>query len=178
MTKVSTVNMPAEIVVDENLVLRYIRPDDARELFKIIEEDPEIKHNVSWPARTHTLADARRNIEQLLRDPRAPYVLQEKGVIIGFVGTWDSERSQKEVGFSYFLAKSSRGHGYSIKAVQSLMQATQASRPVDTFLVNIADTNEASKAVAKHLGFKPTGVLITDGDLQVPTRRYERHIHD
>jgi RimJ/RimL family protein N-acetyltransferase len=59
------------------------------------------------------------------------------------------------------------------------MQVVKDDDPsIDTFLVNITDSNKPSQAVAAKLGFKPTDKLMKDRVLTEPTRRYERPAHD
>jgi RimJ/RimL family protein N-acetyltransferase len=166
--------MPAEIVIDNDLSLRQLVPDDAEAMFQIIQDAPEIKQNVTWSASVHSLDDARRGIEQLLRENKSPYVLQEGEETIGFAGIWYSKDNEHELGFSYFLAKDKRGHGYITRAIKALMQATKENLSINTFAVNIIDANEPSKAIAAKLGFKATDILLEDKALPALIRRYER----
>lgn len=170
--------MPAEIAIDDGLSLRHITPEDAEELFPIIQDDPEISRNVTWPARSYDLDSTRQNIEQLLQGPKDPYVLQRDGQTIGFAGTWDSEDIDNAIGFSYFLAKDERGNGYMNRAVNGLMRVVRQKREVDTFLANIEDSNDTSKAVALGLGFEATDVLIWENILKVYIRRWEKPAHE
>lgn len=167
--------LPDEITIDDNLSLRRFVEDDAESLFRIIQDDPDIKQSVSWPTQAHSPEDVRRIIKRLLQEDRAPYVLREKGVTVGFVGAWGVKDNENEIGFSYFLAKDKRGHGYITRAVQKLMEVTKQTLPINTFVVNITEANTPSQAVAAKLGFKPTDVL-QKGDLPAPTRRYERAV--
>ncbi|HEX5744367.1 MAG TPA: GNAT family N-acetyltransferase [Candidatus Saccharimonadales bacterium] len=168
-----------KIIIDDGLLLRRITPDDAEDMFKIIQADSGIGRNVTWAGLVHSLDDAHKGIEQLLKEFKSPYVLQENGVTIGFAGTWGYPGKDHEVGFSYFLAKEKRGHGYVTRTVRKLMEAVRNDNPsVDTFIVNITDSNKASQAVAEKLGFKATDKLMKDRVLTEPTRRYERPAHE
>lgn len=166
--------MPPEISVENGLFLRYLTPDDAESLLPIIQEDPEIKRNVTWPAGVDDIDDARQSINQLLEGNKSPYVLQKNGETIGFVGLWGAEGNNHEVGFSYFLAKNCRGHGYVTNAVQKLMHVAKQKLPIDTFVVNITDSNISSQSLAKKLGFEATDILTKDEALPELIRRYER----
>jgi RimJ/RimL family protein N-acetyltransferase len=169
----------SSISIDGVLMLRRITTDDAEDLFKIIQEDPGIGQNVTWAGLVHGLADAQRGIEQLLKERKSPYVLQEDGVTIGFAGTWKYENKDDEIGFSYFLDKNRRGHGYITRTVQKLMEVIKDEDPsIGTFTVNITDSNKPSQAIAAKLGFKPTDKLMKDRVLVEPTRRYVRPAHD
>lgn len=165
--------LPGEITIDDNLSLRRLVEDDAESLFRIIQDDLGIKQSVSLAVEAHSLEDVRRAIRRLLQENKAPYVLQEKGVTVGFVSAWGVRDNEHEIGLSYFLAKDKRGHGYITRAVQKLMEVTKQILPINTFIVNITEANTPSQAVAARLGFKPTDAL-RKGDLPAPTRRYER----
>lgn len=179
MSETLTTKMPPEIVVNDDLALGWLIPDDAETLFPIILNDPEIKRNVTWPANVHSLDGTRRRIERLTQEEdKSPYVLQKNGVTIGFVGAWGVKDNEHEIGFSYFLAKNRRGHGYITFAVRKMMEVAMENLPIETFAVNITDTNKSSQAIAAKLGFKATDILTKDKVLPELIRRYERPAYE
>lgn len=167
-------SMPAEITIGDGLSLRYIEPSDAEELLPIIQSDSEIRRSVTWPVRSHDLDSTRQCIDQLLQDPKDPYVVQKDDRAVGFAGTWDSEDIDRAIGLSYFLAKDERGNGYIKRAVNGLMQVVKQNREVDLFLANIEDGNDPSLAVVQSLGFEATNVLTWENVLKVYIRRWEK----
>ena len=167
--------MPARIMIDEGLALQRVESDDAEDLFQIIQSAPEIKLNVTWPASVNSVEDTSESIKYLLKEDKfQPYALKENNSTIGYIGTWKPDNKQHEIGFSYFLDKNKRGRGYVTRALQRLMQVAKEKLQARMFVVNIIDTNEASKAIAAKLGFEATDKLLKDEVLKAMLRRYER----
>lgn len=177
MTEVDTASLPMEIAVNDSLLLRRLTAEDAEELFRIIQDNPDIKKSVTWPASVNSLEGTQAGIDRILEECEFRYVLQEDTQTIGYVGLYESDASDNAFGLGYFLASEKRGGGRMAETLSRLMQTVGENLTVDMFVAYIIDSNKPSQAVVSRLGFTVTDVLLEDTALKAMIRRWEKPIH-
>lgn len=160
--------------IDGVLSWRLFVPEDAEEVFQILQADPEIATRITWTAGLRSVEGIRQRIEGF--PARGDYrgALLESGEVIGYGALYESKTRREEHEIGYFCAPDRRGRGYTKKMVEHLMKTSKAVRGTKSFSLYIADSNLASQAVAASLGFTPTGELRRDNDLDCWERRHER----
>ena len=151
------------VLETENLVLRPIGPEDARDLLAIFG-DPRVMRYWSSPA-FEGLEDARRLIEEIawgLEDCD----LLECGVTVRgrdrVVGTCtlhriDREHKRAEIGYS--LAREAWGRGLMTEALSALIRHAFRDLDLHRLEADVDPRNDPSIRLLERLGFRREGLL-------------------
>ncbi len=150
------------VAVRENVALRPLSPDDAGELLRVLEADPEIRHRVAIASKIHTLDDVLTEVEKYRQDPTTiRYSLFENDRYVGLVSFWNDDGlfglapDLHAYGFGYFLAPDARGRGLVTDAVRALMNIAEADLEAERFIAFCEDDNVESTRLLEKLGFLP-----------------------
>jgi RimJ/RimL family protein N-acetyltransferase len=165
--------LAAERAIDDVLSWRLFVPDDAEEVFRIIQDDPDITTRITWTAAARSADDIRQRIEKFPERGGYRGALLEFGQVIGYGALYESKTRKNEHEIGYFCAPDKRGRGYTKKLVINLMDTAKRCG-TESFALYIADSNLPSQAVATSLGFVATDELRRDDALDCLERRYER----
>jgi RimJ/RimL family protein N-acetyltransferase len=173
--------MPHEIVVREGLKLRLLVPDDAVRIFEIFQTDPNIQKKVTWTSGLTTPDDIKRNIEKFNDNNELRYAIILDAYLIGYIGCWKDDGwfgvvHQDDFGYGYFCDPDKRGRGIITDTAKALMVTVESVVNVKTFSLYIEDSNPASQAVAKRLGFVRTDETYLEPVLGSTERRYIRTV--
>jgi len=154
------VDLTAEIIRTDRLLLRPHRPDDVPSIHRACQ-DPEIQRWISAIPVPYTEAAARTYVEGTTRE-RAdgtgmPVVVEADGAVVGSGGvSLRPCRLGPEIG--YWIAPEARGRGYAAEATRGLASWAFAHGAVRVHLF-VDVVNGASQAVARKAGFTQEGVV-------------------
>jgi ribosomal-protein-serine acetyltransferase len=165
------------IPVRDNIHLRLLVPSDASAIFAILQKDPEIaQYYVTWTSGLKSEDEVRKAIEEY-QTSRYFFGIISDEKLIGYIGTWkvtdhpQPEREEYDMG--YFIDPDIRGTGIVTAAAQALVEVISKKLRVEVVDFWIWDENEASKAVARKLGARPTEIAAFDELLGVTDRCWQ-----
>jgi len=169
-----------KVTVREGCYLRPLELDDAEEVLKILDNDPDIRSRVTVASRMHTIDDVAREVETYRTDNEGliRYAIMFDEHCVGLVSLWrDSGFFGQSVdpdayGFGYFIDPSMRGKGIVAAAVESLMKQAEAVLQVKQFIAYCEDDNYASIAILRKLGFGATDETFSEPDHGWAERKY------
>ena len=147
--------MQDSIKIDDELNLRFLKPDDAKVIFEILQEDPYIRHYVGLFSECSSEELVRAKIQDQMEHGALRYGIEKDGDLIGYIGIWQDPDVTELVQYniSYFLSRGHRGDGIVTKAVQKILVESEEHLEVDRFSALIEEGNEASAAILANLGF-------------------------
>lgn len=157
--------MPNEIVVDSNLSLRLLVPDDADRIFEILEADADIRDHVGLFADCDSLARLREKIADQMVHGALRYAIVLDGLLVGYLGIHidPDETRFKQYIISDFLSSEYRGRGLMGRALNKLLEIAENTLDIDRFSAWVEEGNPASAHVLKRLGFEHTNIPYKDG---------------
>lgn len=173
--------MPHEIIVRNDLRLRLIVPNDAERIFAIFQADPDIQNRVTWTSGLKTLDDVENRIRKFADNDELRYAIVYQDELVGYIGAWKDKGwfgtvQPGDYGYGYFCDPTKRGKGIITDAANALMSSVESVVDVKTFSLYIEDSNPASQAVAKRLGFVRTDETYLEPILGSTERRYIREV--
>ncbi len=160
LRKTILMSLPIET---ERLMIRYIEPDDATDMYEYASRE-EVCRYLLWSPHLN-LAATQGYIEFLnKRYQKGLYadwaiVLKENGKMIGTCGfaNVDTPGNMAEIG--YVLSPEYHGKGYMTEAVTSVLKLSFETFCFDFVKLRIIKGNEASVRLAERLGFKHIDVI-------------------
>jgi len=170
-----------ELTIDNEINVRTLHPDDAEELFALLEKNrsrlrPWI-HPSSLPetlkaTRIFTIEcffnsfdnpmevlsspyfeEVGRYFRDLV-DPQMELGIWLRGRLVGEVSLsfFEDERTTAE--FGYWITEEEEGRGIITRCVSALMDYAIAHLHMEHFIIGCAETNERSRAVPERLGYR------------------------
>ncbi len=169
--------MPTSIIVRDTIKIRILTPDDAPRLLEIFHADPDIQNKVTWTSGLNTIEAIQNIIQKLTGGDEVLNAITLDDELIGYLGVWKDDGwfgviHPDDYAFGYFCHPSYRGKGIITDAAIVLMNTVESTVHVKTFSLYIEDSNPASQAVAKRLGFVRTGETYLEPVLGSTERRY------
>lgn len=156
--------MPREIVVDDEIALRFLKPEDAERIFEILEADDDIRDHVGLFTDCDTLEYLRDKIADQMAHGALRYAITLKGLLVGYVGIHIDPDEKRFVQYiiSDFLSSEFRGKGIMGKSLKVLLEVVEKTIEIDRFSAWVEEENPASANVLKQLGFAHTNIPHTD----------------
>ena len=151
-------NLPyPEIIIDEHLTLRQVRPDEAEKLFQIIDNDREYLGKwLPFPPFTNTVQDSLNFINGTIqkRIDGSTYgfgiVLDDE--LIGHTSLMHVNDDQDpEIG--YWIASSASGKGITTRAAQALTDFGFNELKMPKIIIKADVNNIGSNRVAEKIGY-------------------------
>lgn len=154
----------SEFCLDSDLRLRFLRPEDADELFGVV--DANRAHLRQWLAfvdRTTEVEHSARFITSVLesQERRQGYVwgIRLAGRLVGLVGYNAVDWANRSVAIGYWLARDAMGRGLITRACRALTDHAFGELDMNRVTIAAASGNARSRAVPERLGFTQEGVL-------------------
>ena len=153
----------AEFQLSDSVVLRSLKPEDADELYDLIDADrPQLARWMPW-AGTQTPEGTREFIRTAIKQERDAngfqVALVRAGAIAGVLGFHGIDRENASTTLGYWLASESQGRGLMSAAVNLLIDHAFERWNLHRVEIRAAPDNHRSRALAKRLGFHEEGVL-------------------
>ncbi len=153
-----------EIVVDQHLRLVPRHPDDAPEMFALIEaERPALREWLTWIDASDSVEDVRRYARfvqsQFAQNAGFEYAIRFDGASIGGIGLHNLEPGSESAHVGYWLSPAARGRGLMTRAVAALTTYAFTELGVHRLEIRVVVENSKSRAVAERLGYRFEGIL-------------------
>jgi ribosomal-protein-serine acetyltransferase len=151
------------LVVDDRLVLRQLGPDDARELFRLVDADRErLRRMLPWVDGTRgvddTIAFLRTSVEEAEDGEGWQLGIFVDGRLGGVVGHHSLSWLHGRVNLGYWLAARNEGKGIMTRACATVIDHAFAQLGMHRVEICAAVDNVRSRAVAERLGLVQEGV--------------------
>jgi carbamoyl-phosphate synthase large subunit len=149
-------------VLSQGLRLRPLEPDDAEELYRLVDANRAYLAKFMPWAAGQTRADTRGHIESSLQRQAAndgfDCVILRDGRVVGGIGYHSVSWQHRSTSVGYWLAEAEQGRGTMTRAVRALVDHAFAVWELNRVEIAAAVENERSRALARRLGFTEEGV--------------------
>jgi len=159
------VNAPT--LVTDRLTLRPHRIEDAARWYEI-QSSPDVHKFTSWPERSRSESSAHllhrtKHVKLLQANDFLALAIERDGHLIGDVSLHlrSVSLSSRTAEISWILHPDAYGQGYAREAAEAMMEFAFNEANIQWLVAVINETNEASIALAKRLGFR---AMSRDGD--------------
>lgn len=160
------------IPVDNQLSLRFILPQHAEELAKVIDDNrTHLARWLPWATDNYRVEGIRVWIDAVTKafEERTELALSivQKGAVVGGIGwtnwvavkhaAWNMRTASAEIG--YWLAKDAEGQGIVTRSTRALVDFGFQDMGLNRIAIRAEPDNHRSWAVAERLGFQYEGTL-------------------
>lgn len=152
------------ILIDDNLLLRTLQPDDAEELFKAVDASREhLRPWLPWvdmtrkPEHSLQFIQQSRTRQQNQEGITLGIIYNQK--IIGSVGMHDWDHNLKKAQLGYWIAKDYEGKGIVNAGLKSFIDFLFNKAGLNKVEIQFIVANKKSAAVAERIGFKVEGII-------------------
>ncbi len=154
---------PFQPLRTERLALRALKPEDAAELHRLVNDWEVAKTlaRVPFPYPRDLADEWIGSTRQQIAEGSAYHLAivgeeAEREVLVGCVGlTLDRARREAELG--YWVGRRFWGHGVAPEAAGRLASWALANLDIDRLVASVLEENERSQAVLRRIGFRETG---------------------
>jgi ribosomal-protein-serine acetyltransferase len=155
---------PGDLVVDGELKLVPRRPDDAREVYALIDAHrTALTEWLTWIDATFSVEDVRRYARfaqaQFEQSSGFDYSVCENGAIAGGIGLYHLDWTSRMAHIGYWLAPTARGRGLITRATRALTTWAFTEHNLHRIEIRCVVENAKSRAVAERLGYSLEGYL-------------------
>ena len=162
------------MAVSSDLLLKEIRPEDATNIFHIIDmERDSLRKWLPFVDYTQKVSDTAEFISSTLNPPSGNkeylFVIMYKGDAGGLIGFKGTEMANKRTEIGYWLSKSFQGKGIMTQSVRRLVKFAFEEMDINRIQIRCAIGNISSRKIPERTGFTAEGVerdgeLLADGD--------------
>ena len=152
------------IQVEENLLLRTLYPEDAQELFCVVDENRQhLRPWLNWIDGNTTIEHTEQFIQLTLlqQEQQEGFVLGifQEGKLIGEVGMNNWNHSLKKAQIGYWLTASLEGKGILYKCLTKFLDFLFDNVALNKVEIHFIPLNKRSAKIAERLSCKVEGVL-------------------
>jgi len=150
-------------MVDEGLELRQTVPEDAEEMFAVVDANRKyLREWLPWLDNTNSPDDETVFINGLLEEYRkgegVNYAIRLDGRFIGGMSLNWIDRGNRGCGVGYWLSEEFTGQGIVTRCCGRLMDHCFDDLGFHRFVLEAATENIASRAVAERIGMRLEGI--------------------
>jgi len=151
------------LMVDEGLELRQTVPEDAEEMFAVVDANRKyLREWLPWLDNTNSPDDETVFINGLLEEYRkgegVNYAIRLDGRFIGGMSLNWIDRGNRGCGVGYWLSEEFTGQGIVTRCCGRLMDHCFDDLGFHRFVLEAATENIASRAVAERIGMRLEGI--------------------
>ena len=143
----------------ERLILRELRIEDAKEIFKNWTNDDEVSKYVTWD--THKSVEDTKNWLSEVEKVYGSNINYEWGIelkatgeLIGSIGVYLKAEEDNRYEIGYGISRKYWRNGYTTEALKCVMDYLINQKDLKRFICRHAKDNPASGAVMQKVGFK------------------------
>lgn len=153
-----------EITIDDDLMLRAVREEDAETLFQLVDANREyLREWLPWldvnTEVEHTRGFIRSACQQFDDNLGPTYAIIFHGRIVGVVGYHPIRWNNKSVEIGYWLSHDHAGQGIMTRCCRALVEQAFQVLGLNRVTIPAAVGNGKSRAIPERLGFKNEGVI-------------------
>ena len=151
------------LMVDENLELRQTMPEEAEEMFAVVDANREyLREWLPWLDNTNSPDDETVFINGLLEEYKkgegVNYAIRLDGRFIGGMSLNWIDRGNRGCGVGYWLSEEFTGQGIVTRCCGRLMDHCFDDLGIHRFVLEAATETFASRAIAERLGMRLEGI--------------------
>ena len=153
-----------EHAIDDELKIRTLQPEDAEELFSVVDANRQhLRKWLPWlDASTrpeHTRQFIAECLQQDAKNDGFVCAIRLTGRIVGVAGYNRIEWSNKSVEIGYWLSRKAVGCGIVTRCCRVLIDHAFNSLGLNRVSIPVAVGNKRSRAIPERLGFTREGVI-------------------
>lgn len=155
---------PRELKVDDEILLVQLTPDDAEEIYLLVDGNREFLRTwLPWVDKTNSVEDVltfRKEAEKKYQDKGAPtYKVIYKSESCGIAGLNHIQEDFKYTAIGYWLVPKHQGKGIVTRVCQELTRHAFEDLNLNKVEIAANSKNKPSRAIPERLGFKEEGTL-------------------
>ena len=152
------------ILIDDELLLRSFQPDDAPELFRMVDASRQhLRHWLNWVDPTtkpeHSLQFIQQSLQQLNSQEAIALGIFKKQHIIGGIGMHNWDHKLRKAMLGYWIDKEHEGKGIVQQCMYRFINFLFEKTDLNKLEIHFVPANTRSAVVAEKLGFKTEGIL-------------------
>ena len=152
------------LVVDDHLSLSILSLSDAREIFKLVDENRiYLRKTLPWLDEVNSLDEQISYISHCISDYELykgiMYSVSSDGDIIGTIGLNSIDYENRSCGVGYWVSEEFAGKGIATRCCSRLIDHCFNDLNLHRFVLEAAIENIASCRVAEKLGLRLEGVI-------------------
>ena len=152
------------LVVDDQLSLSILSLSDAREIFKLVDENRiYLRKTLPWLDEVNSLDEQISYISHCISDYELHkgimYSVSSDGDIIGTIGLNSIDYENRSCGVGYWVSEEFAGKGIATRCCSRLIDHCFNDLNLHRFVLEAAIENIASCRVAEKLGLRLEGVI-------------------
>ena len=152
------------LVVDDQLSLSILSLSDAREIFKLVDENRiYLRKTLPWLDEVNSLDEQISYISHCISDYELykgiMYSISSDGDIIGTIGLNSIDYENRSCGVGYWVSEEFAGKGIATRCCSRLIDHCFNDLNLHRFVLEAAIENIASCRVAEKLGLRLEGVI-------------------
>ncbi len=150
--------------VNEEVSLKLLEMEDAKEIFALVDESREyLREWLPWVDHMKNEKDYEPVIEMWLKQFSSHDGYQAgilyNGKLAGMVGFHGIDWSNKKASIGYWLAKNFQGNGIMTTAVKGLIDQAFQEYELNRVEIQCGVENKKSRAIPERIGFKQDGII-------------------
>ena len=156
-----------EIIVDKDILLKVVEPEDAEPIFNAIDNEREyLKEWLPFVEETHDIAYTKTFIEHTIAADSSDltFTIFYKNQFIGIIGLKDTDMGNRKTEIGYWLSEKFQHKGIITRSCKALIEYAFKDMNLHRIQLKAATKNFKSQAVANRLGFTLEGIE-RDGEL-------------
>ena len=152
------------VPVHDTITLRFIRPDEAEALFKLVDKNRAyLREWLDWVDAQTGPEVSQENILKRIKEATAGEALDlgiyQNAVLIGSMGFNRIKKEGRRDEMGYWLAEEHGGKGIMTDCVRALVSYGFRELKLHRIEIHSSTKNEKSAAIPERLGFKLDGIL-------------------
>lgn len=171
----------ANIIVDENIVLKELKMEHSPAIFKLIDSGREyLREWLPFVDATNYVADTEEFVRQSLSKPHiddeAIKVIYYMNDIAGLISIKNIDRMNHKVEIGYWLGQDFQKRGIMIKSCKRLIKYVFDSKIINRICIKVAENNLRSQKIPVTLGFMFEGIE-REGEFYSNTQYFDLKIY-
>ncbi len=164
-----------EIIIDEQMKLIQLRPDQADKIFTLTDDNREyLGEFLPWVDFVKTVDDSRKHIEQTIENRNSgkafSYGIEYDGEIVGDISIRNLNSQERPPEIGYWIDPKFSGKGLTTRAVKKLTDLALNSLNVSEVIIRAAPANIASNKIAEKSGYIEIGTEVENDETLVVWR--------
>lgn len=145
--------------IDEDISLELQAPEQAEELFRLLDTNREfVGEHLAWALRCRTPDEFRqymqRDLQGMAQERRWAWLIRYRGQAAGRIGIFVSFPEGREAELNYWLGKAFTGKGILTRAASVVTDFAFATLKLNHVLIGFSELNPKSGGVAERIGFR------------------------
>src|SRR5688500_5886257 len=158
------VNMSIKLKVDDTFVLELIDHHHAEALYQLVTNNRQhLREWLPWVDHMRSVDDFRKYInsskQRYANHSEMGYVVMAGETMVGRVGLYNIDLTNKSASIGYWLSKQWLGKGIITRCCKTVINEGFSRLQLNRIEIRAATENHKSQAIPERLGFKKEGII-------------------